>query len=236
MKHLIILLCMAALYCSTFAQKNQIEGSGNVNTQNRTINSFKKIELDGIFKVQLKQGNEETVQVETDDNLQDLVTVTVTNEILKVSMKKKMNFRNSKKMIVHISFKNIDEINNKLVGHVNGEGTLTLEKLKYISNAVGHTELDLKVTNLDMDLSTVGHTTLSGKVATCNFVNSSVGNFDGGELVVDNMKLKNNAVGKTTINAQNLGLKNSAIGKLTNKNKSAKKETSKADDDDDDTP
>jgi Putative auto-transporter adhesin, head GIN domain len=227
---------MAALYCSTFAQKNQIEGSGNVTTQSRTISSFKKIELDGVFKVQLKQGGEDAVQVEADDNLQDLITVSVANETLKVGMKKKINFKKSKKMIVHITFKDINEINNKLVGHLSGIGAITLDKLKYTSNAVGHTELDLKVTDLEMNLSSVGHTNLEGKVTTCNFTNSAVGNFDGSELVVENMKLNNSAVGNTTINAQNLNLKNSAIGKLTNKNKTAKKEASKANDDDDDTP
>jgi hypothetical protein len=230
MKHLIILLCMAALYCSTFAQKNQIEGSGNVTKQSRTITSFKKIELDGVFKVQLKQGNEEGIAVEADDNLQELITVSVENEILKIGMKKKINFRKSKKMIVHVTFKNIDEINNKMVGHLTGEGAIKLDKLKYTSSAVGHTELDLTVSDLDMNLTSVGHTTLEGKVTTCNFTNSAVGNFDGGELVVDNMKLKNSAVGNTIVNAQNLNVKNSAMGKLMNKNKSAKKETTKADD------
>jgi Putative auto-transporter adhesin, head GIN domain len=207
--------------CS-FAQNNVV-GSGNVTTENRTISSFNKIKLDGVANVFLKQSGEESVKVEADDNLQELIIVEVKDNVLHVKMRKNSNFKKSKKMVVYISFKNIDELHNSLVGNLESDGAIKLDKLKYISSAVGKSSMHIEVENLDMNISAVGNTELEGKAKNCSFVNSAVGNFDGADLEVETIKLRNSAVGNTTYNAKNADVKNSAIGKTKNKNKNAAK-------------
>lgn len=198
---------------------NGKRGSGNVTTENRSISNFTKIKAEGVFKVYLKQTDVDGVKVETDDNLQEYIEVFVKDQTLMVRMKKNTSIGNSTKMNVYVSFKQVDEIVNSMVGNLESEGAINADKLTFISTAVGGTALDLIVNNLDMNISAVGNTKISGKAENCNFVNSAVGNFDGKDLLIKNLTLKNTAVGNTTYNALSEKIDNSAIGKTTNVNK-----------------
>jgi hypothetical protein len=215
MKLVIGVIIMASIICSNTACK-QKTGSGKVTTQSRAVNGFNKIKLAGVFKVILRQDNIDAVKVETDDNLQPYVEVMVNNQTLLIRMKENTSITKATKMIVYVSFKNINEIQNKMVGNLVSDGTINADKLTYISTAVGGTNLALAVNNLDMNISAVGNTTLTGKAITCNFVNSAVGNFDGKELLIDNLTIKNTAVGNTYYNALTEKVDNNAVGKMTN--------------------
>jgi hypothetical protein len=217
MKILIFFFLVSSFYGCLPAQ-NRKTGSGHVTTENRPVSSFNTIDANGVFKVVLKQGTEESVFVETDDNLQELVQVHVENNTLKLDMKKNSNFGKATKMTVTVNFKSVDAIKNNLVGSLSSNGPIHSGKLKYTSAAVGNTELSLDVSDLDLSLNAVGATLITGTATNCNFTNSAVGSFDGDQFIVESMKLKNNAVGSTSVNAKNLELDNNGVGKITNKN------------------
>jgi Putative auto-transporter adhesin, head GIN domain len=221
-KKLFGFLLVATFTNCSFAQRNQ-SGSGTVTAESRPVTSFNKIIAAGVFKVILKQTGTESVTVETDDNLQKLVLVEVSGETLTLTMKKNSNFRNSTKMNVYVTLKNITELNNSMVGNLSSDGVLKTDNFKYTSSAVGGCDISVDVTKLDLNISAVGKTEITGKATNCKFINSAVGSFEGSDLIVENMKLNNSAVGRTTVNAQNLDLKNSAVGKTINKNKTASK-------------
>jgi hypothetical protein len=217
MKFLMFFFAVSFFYGCLLAQ-NRKTGSGHVTTENRAVSGFNNIDANGVFKVVLKQGTEESVIVETDDNLQELIQVRVENNTLQLGMKKNSSFGKATKMTVTVNFKSVNAIKNNLVGSLVSDGTIHAEKLKYSSAAVGKTELNLDVSDLDLSLEAVGSTVITGKATNCNFTNTAVGSFDGDDFKVENMKLKNNAVGSTAVNAKNLELDNNGVGKITNKN------------------
>jgi len=52
-------------------------GSGNVIRQERKVSSFNGIEVSGVFHVDLTQGTTNSVIVEADDNLMDIIRTEV---------------------------------------------------------------------------------------------------------------------------------------------------------------
>jgi uncharacterized protein YxeA len=214
------MLGMAAVY----AQETETDRKDDrkVVTREVAVSDFSAVDLNGVMNVYLTQGDKAAVKVEADEKVQDKITVEVSGNTLYVKTKKG-RWSNVKKMNVYITFVNLDEIHNKLVGNLKSSTVISQKSLRYKSGAVGNTVLQLDIQNLDIDIAAVGNTELTGKAANCTLDNSSVGNVRAGELVVQNMELKTSAVGNLEYNAKNTtSLKSTGIGKVTNK---AAKET-----------
>ncbi len=211
-----LLLCFSLVSC-TLAQRG-IKGSGNIITENRTVSDFNKLELSGVFNVVITQGNENKVSVETDDNLQELVIIENNGSTLVAKNKRGSRFKKSTKMIVYITYKNLTDIKNSLVGNLSSSNLLAQPNFNYKSSAVGNADLKLEVNTLNIDISAVGNTRIEGKATNCDLNNSSVGNYMAGDLIVEDMTLHNTAVGNTTYHAKKVSKRTgSPVGKSTNK-------------------
>lgn len=111
----------------TFAQKKEkIKGSKIVTTKYQEINNFKTVEVGGNIEVYLEKGDKPGIKIEADDNLHDIITNTVTDNILSLNTIKEA-YRH-KKLIVHVIY------NNSLA--------LILAKDKSIVNAIQELQLD----------------------------------------------------------------------------------------------
>src|SRR6185436_17573131 len=117
-KIFLFMLAIVVTGFSTMAQKNdkyddkdRIEGSGNVITKDFTIKSFDELSANGVFNLQLSQGDKESVKIEADDNVMDLFIVENEGSTLKISMKKNSNFNNKKQMKVYVTFKTLKSMN-----------------------------------------------------------------------------------------------------------------------------
>jgi hypothetical protein len=199
-----------------YAQVND-GNKGNVVSRDVSIGDFSAVDLSGVMNVYLSKGDKVAVRVEADEKVQDKVVVETTGNTLYVKTKKG-SISNVKKMNVYITFVSLSEINNKLVGNLKCSDIISEKELRFKSSAVGNTNLQFDVQNLNVEISAVGNTELTGKAANCDLNNSSVGNVRAGGLLVDNMTLKTSAVGNLEYNAKNtVSLKSSGIGKVTNK-------------------
>ncbi len=212
-----VFFAVSAVFALLGAKAQDITGSGNVVTREVNVSGFSNINLNGIMSVVITQGSKESVKVETDDNLQDKIVVENKGNTLYVK-NSKGNWKQSKKMVVYITFRNVDEIVNNLVGTLTGDNLIKQQQLNYKSSAVGRTSLELEVKDLKLDLSAVGKTTLEGKATNCDMKNSSVGYVDASDLAVDNLTLDNSAVGALDYNAKNMvSMRNNGIGRVSNK-------------------
>jgi hypothetical protein len=223
MRKILTLLVMAA-FVAPFAvkaqdnEKTEITGSGNVITRDVAVNSFSKLNVGGVFNVVLAQGDKEAVKVEAEDNLQALILVNQSENGLTVSMKKDVNLRNSKRMTVYITFKQLKSIELKTVGNVTTTGTLTFDDLKMENRSVGNVELKLAAQTLTLENHSVGNLDLAGKADNATINNRSVGNLDAADFVVQTMDIDNRGIGNAEVNAaKNLKMKSSGLGKVKNK-------------------
>ena len=76
------ILILFVLTFSLYSCVNTIDGDGNVVTEERNVNTFNKIDISGHFEVFIKQGKQENVEIETDQNLLQLIETETKKEVL----------------------------------------------------------------------------------------------------------------------------------------------------------
>lgn len=80
------ILILATLAVSTLVgcSKEQIQGSGNLQTEFRNVPSFNRVTSDGIFEVTISKSDEQSVAIRADDNIVNKVRTEVQNGSLHI--------------------------------------------------------------------------------------------------------------------------------------------------------
>jgi hypothetical protein len=203
---------------STTANFGCIEGSGNSTTQDRQMEGFTQIKLNGDYTVTLTQSNTMVVGVTADDNLQQYVSTTVSNGMLTISTT--ANICGSANISITIGIGTLTSLVAGGKDGISSEGTITTDSLSFTYSGAETVNLDLSVTTLntsvtgkattheisvsgsstlnalDLQVSTfVTHTSGSGKyyvsvseTLTANTTGASVIEYQGNPTVTNNNK------------------------------------------------
>ena len=229
-KSILVALAFIVASCSAISQKNdgdkreRIEGSGNVITKDITVKSFDQLTSNGVFSLQLSQGDKETVKIEGEDNLIELITVQNDGSTLEISMKKDVDIHTKKKMTVYVTFKNLKSMNLGMVGCTSSTEQLKFTDLKVKNQSVGSVNLDLALQTLNLENQSVGSLKLKGSAENAVIKSNSVGSIQAGDFVVQKMEVDNSGVGSATVNAEKeLKVSDSFLGKVSNKGNASPK-------------
>ena len=225
-KNFLLMLAITGLSISIHAQddwdkdnkRQRIKGSGNVITKDITVKSFDELTANGVFSLQLSQGDKEAVRIEAEDNLIGLITVENDGSSLRISMKKDVDINSKKKMIVHVTFKTLKSMNLSMVGGTSSDEQLKFADLKIKNQSVGSVNLDMALQTLNLENESVGTLKLKGSADNAVIKSNSVGSVMAGDFVVQKMDIDNNGIGSATVNAEKeLKVSDSFLGKVNNK-------------------
>jgi carbon monoxide dehydrogenase subunit G len=89
----------------------QVQGSGNIVTENRTTADFTGVSAGGAFEVEIKNGSSTEVRVEADDNVIKNIETTVSGHTLNIRTRDGVNFNNGH-FKVYIIAPDITKINS----------------------------------------------------------------------------------------------------------------------------
>ena len=200
-------------------KKEPIEGNGKKVTRDVTVSSFDVLKANGVYELKLSQGDEESVRIEADENLQDYFTVRNDGNKLIIDMDKLKNIhlKNASKMKVYVTFKKLKELDLETVGNVVSEESLSFDHLDLNHRGVGNVDLKMNASKVEIAHSGVGNVKLSGKANEAVVKNSGVGSLQAGSFVVQTMNIENTGVGSAEVNAEkDLKVKDSFLGKVKN--------------------
>lgn len=167
-----------------------VEGSGNIQKQDRAVSGFSGIDLALPAKLELRQGDKEGVQVETDDNLQALVETVLEGGNLKIRNAEKNTYPKTRTMNIVVYYKNLDKI------AVSGSGKVWTDKLtaKELQAKIGGSgDIQIKTLQADSLHVAIGG---SGNFMAAGNVNEVAGTIGGsgdikvGKLEARNVKIK----------------------------------------------
>ncbi|MBX7043118.1 MAG: DUF2807 domain-containing protein [Ignavibacteria bacterium] len=181
------------------AGAQSVKGNGTVSKRTYNVGSFDKIELNGIFNTVLSQGTEEKVVIETDENLQQYLKPVVSGGTLLIETNEDVNIRNTTKMEVHVTLRNLSTISNNGVGNISSQGKLSLGDLKIESNGVGNIKLDMDAGKLVLEMASVGNIKLEGSADQGDFLISGVGNVKAEDMAIKTLKIKSSGVGNASV-------------------------------------
>jgi Putative auto-transporter adhesin, head GIN domain len=172
-----------------------VKGSGSMASEQRTVGSFHGVELAGIGTVIIKQGEENSVRVEADDNVIGDVATEVEHGILTVRMTKDGYHDLSVK--VYVTTKELDVVRLSGAGKIESAG-------------------DLKLDDLKCALTGAGSITLKGSCRHLEVSVTGVGSVSNGGLVSEKCRASVTGVGAAEVNAtQELDASVSGVGQIS---------------------
>jgi hypothetical protein len=205
---LIGLFFLPSLACGTL-RTEFVEGSGNIITQSFMVDSFDRVTLEGSGNVHIKQGQTESLSVETDDNILRLLEIRVRGNELILGTKRGFDINPSQPVVYNLTVKDLGAITLAGSGSFDieplqlkdlqislpGSGDIKIESLsaKELSidlNGSGNIALDdLNVKTLDTSLHGSGDIELQGIVKEEKVVVRGSGNYWAGDLQAKSVKV-----------------------------------------------
>src|SRR5215210_7026208 len=159
-------------------------GSGNVVTETREVSGFRAIEIDYPAQVFIKQGSQESLEIQAEDNILPRLKTQVRNGTLEISYKREngKHVNPTKTVKIMIVVKDLTSVD------FTSAGELTVEKLKTDNldvslSGAGNLKLDsIQVNGLSVNLSGAGSMSASGVANNLDLNISGFGDFKGADL------------------------------------------------------
>lgn len=173
----------SAGWLDIFRKGKTVAGSGNIQKQVRVASGFNEIALDLPAYLELRQGEKEGVEIETDDNLQSLIEVVVESGALQIRPQQKNVCPDSKALKITVFLKNLAELKISGWGKVNAE-KLHIPGLHIAVSGSGDVRIqDLRTEILEIDISGSGSFSAAG---TSTEISGKIGG--SGSLLMDTLE------------------------------------------------
>jgi hypothetical protein len=148
-------LFLAAAGCFALGSR-EIEGSGTVRRESRTVAGFTGIVIEGSGNVTFSQADSQTVTVETDDNLLPIVKTEVRAGILYLGFKEGAKTRHVSQLEFLVSVPKLTAVKISGSGNLHATGLIRAEALTLEISGSGGIYSELDVGRLDVTISGSG--------------------------------------------------------------------------------
>jgi hypothetical protein len=173
-----------------------IPGSAKITTVKVEATGFTSVHQASVGSVNISLGEEESVSITTDDNLQQYLSATVENGELVIRTKGNESLAPTDGVKIDVKMKALTAI------RLSGVGSITAENVK-------SPELTVKSDG-------VGSLKLAGEVDKLAVKVDGVGSFDSSKLDAKNVTVESNGVGSTKVKAtESIDVKATGVGSVT---------------------
>jgi len=184
--------------CSQAQLRPNVRGNGNVITKERKTDSFTGVRVSSAIDLYLKQGDNESMSVEADENLHKYIITEVRGGILHVYAD--ANIRDAERRRVYVTMKEVNSVKTTSAGDVVGQTPVKTDRLELSASSAGDIKLEVYAREIDLDISSSGDITLTGEVEKLNGDLSSAGNLNAFDLLVREADLSASSAGDADIN------------------------------------
>lgn len=165
-----------------------VRGDGNVTIETRTLNKpFITIAASKGLDVYLTQGNNESLTIEADENLHELIITEIKDGVLKIHTKENIGYASSKK--VHVTFKDISNIIATSGSDVYSTNTINAENLGLTTTSGSDMTLDLNTSLLNCKSTSGSDLRLSGKTGKLIAIATSGSDIKAADLKAESSEI-----------------------------------------------
>lgn len=175
-----------------------VRGNHKVVSEKRDTKEFTGIKVSSGIDVYLKQGNNLSVEVEADENLQEHILTEVKNGVLNVYAD--VTIRDAEMKRAYVTIREVNSLRTTSAGDITGESLITADELELSASSAGSIRLEVKANNLDVNISSSGDITLSGEATTLEADLSSAGDLNAYDLNVKEADISASSAGDADIN------------------------------------
>lgn len=169
-------LIVVLIGCST----RGITGSGRIEVEERELEAFDGLTLEGTGEVYIKQGFENKVLIQTDDNILPYLKTEIIDGTLYLGLKNSQELITpSKAVFYHVTTKNLNKMNLSGSGRITTEQPLSTEVLRLQVSGSGRMNIDIDVKDLDLSIAGSGAVEARGGADRQEVTVSGSGNYNG---------------------------------------------------------
>ena len=195
---LVAAIILVTTSCINGQMWRSVEGHGNVVTKERKADSFTGVKVSSGIDVYLKQGNEESVSVEADENLHEYILTEVRGGVLNVYSE--YNIRHAEKMRVNVVMKEINSIRTTSAGDVVGQTPINSDRLELSASSAGDIKIETHSKTVNIDISSSGDISVSGDTDFLRADLSSAGDLNAYDLKSREADVSVSSAGDADIN------------------------------------
>lgn len=153
MKNIYVLFLSLLVATTAMAQKKEkIKGSKTVTVTQKEVQSFDALEVEDNIEIFLVKGNTQSIEIEADDNLHEIIASEIYGSTLKLSTTKEVS--SSKKLSVRVTYTDaLKTITGKHESIINSLAELSLENITVKNLDYSKSYLNVKSTNFSLVLN-----------------------------------------------------------------------------------
>ena len=187
---LVVVIAAITTACAIPVKPRVIQGSGKIIIEDRDVSGFDKIQISGIGRIILTQGDTESLSIETDDNLMEYIKIEVKGDTLEIDFSDEIILSPggrdildpSAGFIFRISVINLEEVLVSGAANIQAE-KLKTDKFEINFSGAGDVDIDdLNANQLDVLVSGAGNVDLAGRVENQQVTLSGVGRYQAFSL------------------------------------------------------
>ncbi len=176
-----------------------VRGNGDVITEDRNVStSFSSIKATEGLDVYLTQSDTESITVEADENLQELILTEIEDGVLKIHTKQNIGRATSKR--VNVSFRNISSIISTSGSDVYSTNTINADRLNLKSTSGSDMKLDVNTSLLHCKSTSGSDLKVSGKTIKLVAEATSGSDIKAADLRAESSEVKATSGADITVN------------------------------------
>jgi hypothetical protein len=184
--------------CTQGQMRKTVYGNNKVVTKERNTEPFTGVRVSSGIDIFLKQGNNESLSVEADENLQEYILTEVRNGVLNVYTE--VNIREAERKRVYVTMKEVNSIHTTSAGDVFGETPVKSDRLELSASSAGNIKLEAYAKEIRVNISSSGDVSLTGEVDNLEADLSSAGDLNANELKAREADISVSSAGNADIN------------------------------------
>lgn len=197
----LFLFCLVLLVILTITACNAIiiNGSGDLISETRQVTDFDSIALSGSGVVIVTQGGNESLTIETDDNVMDHVRAEVEGRTLKLGFEERLNVIAPTRLIFNVGIDDLKDLTISGSGDIESD-MIETGRLEAAISGSGAVKIDdLTTDGVTAKISGSGEIDLTGKSTTQDVTISGSGKYLAGRLCSESVTVKISGSGDATV-------------------------------------
>ena len=179
---MVILLTAVLAACNLPIRNTNIQGSGQVVSEQREVSDFNRIALEGVGDLEIVQGDVESLTIEAEDNIIGKIESYVSGSTLHIGIERFISVIPTSCITYTLTVKDLNSIEVSGYGDVY-MASLTTDRLEVEVSGGGRIAIDkLTADSLDVELSGAGDFDLTGVVDQQEITLSGAGSYKAADL------------------------------------------------------
>ncbi len=176
-----------------------VRGSGDVETETRSVSGFDQVSLNGQGELILEQGEQESLEIEAEDNIIAVIETEVRGDTLHIGVKDNRTLRPTEPIRFYLTMQEIAGLEISGSGNITADDVVS-DRLTLRINGSGDIDIgSLTAESLSVEINGAGNVDVAGRATRQTIEISGSGNYRAGDLESEEVEVDVNGSGETAV-------------------------------------